>query len=396
MDKNQLLILLLDYAPLLQGQPQALALYLYYDASKGKDNMVHISYNAISQHLGISKPTISSCIKVLREYGLIKAPEQSDDGPPCHSHHAEIPPLRSLTNVDREKLFKSVDRPVLTDVRQNLLEPENLPLEYQQLFSPKDLQRALDKLGSDNFNIKHLIEFFKLDENVVRLWNSSPAFKKKFNACRQEILSGTAKPVSLRKEKKERKERSADETYDGLMKVHLSRKTSEEIPVEEWKSPQLLRQFCLLYEQKNNCRYVLVGDSFSSKELKDMKRLLTIFEDDARKSVKYLTWVFEHKNKVLPGGVLSTGICLHPRMLNEFQKANTKTEFFQTDPIDEDFQKWILKNVPDVVQRVKYMRDLYWLKDEYDAGEADKEAKVIVEEGIRRRIIPAKGNIVCK
>lgn len=393
-----MLSLLTDYIPLLQNRKHALAIYLYYSAIKDERGRVKPSYKALNEHLGLAHTTICKANEALCELGLLKPQTFSEDEPTRNITYYEVLDPAPFSSAERKKNFEKGNLAINTSIRTKLLSIDNLPLEYQQLLSLKDLRRALKKLGKDNFNLRELVKFFNLDNEVVRLWGSNPIFVKKFTECKKAILNG--KSIESTEKQKARKKTKAkkapDEIYKSLMRAHIDKKTGKEKPTHEWQPVQLLRYFCRLYEKKNGCKYVLL--TINSKELKDMKSLLDAFKGDAEKAVRYLDWVFAYKDDTLSEGVLATGICVHSRMLNEFEKTSStkrETKFRHTDPIDSEFVNWIKTNVPEYSE-VANMRDLYWLKDEYDNEEESIPIKSIVEEGIKRGIIPSKGNIVFK
>jgi len=83
--------------------------------------------------------------------------------------------------------------------------------------------------------------------------------------------------------------------------------------------------------------------------------------------------------------------------VNEYKKkASRPVTHLDNDPIDEQFILWIRENVPDVFEQcdIECMKDLYWMKEACDRGEATKEKEIIVEEGIKRQIIPNEGNLI--
>ena len=55
------------------------------------------------------------------------------------------------------------------------------------------------------------------------------------------------------------------------------------------------------------------------------------------------------------------------------------------DRINEEFMTWIRQTVPEIIElyNPKHMKDLYWLKEEYDKGEYTEE----VEQVIRSKLI---------
>lgn len=408
-DRDLLLTLALDYAPILS--PSAMTLYMCYCALSDENGIAEVTYVNLEEHLGKMKPsTISKYNGELKEVGLIK-PIEEDDGPPVasapyrKSSWRVVPPV-PLTCQQRKKLFGS--RTIDSDIRGRVLTAEQLPLEYQRLLSKKDLQAAFKKLKRDRFTVGNLVELFKLDKDKVRLWLSNGKFKTQLVRAMKKIVDDSNRlevqqELKQVKKKKGSKLKTADEMYAMLMKAGFD-KQGEAIPVEKWTQPsQLLRYFCVLYEKYNAGRkYTMIfpnGKSFSSKELTDMTAVLRAFNNDAQAAVKYIEWLFENKEDVLKDGIFGTGIFRTPSMINEYKKKAAKpTVIRDSDPIDEQYILWVKENASSIFEQydLDTMKDLFWLKEVYNEHKGPEDVVVVIEEGIRRGIIPKEGNIVLK
>ena len=133
--------------------------------------------------------------------------------------------------------------------------------------------------------------------------------------------------------------------------------------------------------------------------MKELSMVMQAFDGDAAQVVCYIDWIFKEKNKVLKDGILNTAIIKTTGMINEYKKkASRPVEYLDTEPISKDFVSWVKTNVPGIFKQYDFecMKDLYWIKVSYDRGERTDEINKIIAEGIRRHIVPEKGNLAFK
>lgn len=408
--QDAMLTLALDYAPILS--PSAITMYLCYYALRDENGVVDVTFANLKEHLG--KLTASTIIKYneeLRSVGLIEAFSEEENGPVAWAPHRKkqirvfLP--TPFTSRQRTKLFGN--QTIDSEIRDKSLTVDRLPLEYQRLLSKKDLQAAFKKLKRERFTISHLIEHFGLDKGKVQLWLSNKSFKAQIVRAMKSVVNELSKlevqqelKMVAKKKKKGSTIKTADEMYEMLMKAEFD-KEGNPVPVDKWQSSHLLRYFCVLYEKYNGGRkYTIMfpnGKSFSSKELRDMTMMLRAFNNKAQEAVKYMEWVFETKEKTLEAGIFGTGILRTPGMINEYKKKASKPLLLRdTDPIDEQFISWIKENVVDIYEQydLDTMKDLFWLKEVYDGEDRTEEVVLVIEEGIKRGIVPKNGNFTFK
>jgi hypothetical protein len=120
--------------------------------------------------------------------------------------------------------------------------------------------------------------------------------------------------------------------------------------------------------------------------MKDMKKVLEALGGGVEVK-KYLDWVFNIKSKDLKE-IDSTGIIVHPRMINEFQKLKTRTTI-ATGDLPGDFKEWINENIPEFleVSNCKTIEDMVWAKKAMDSKEANTVTIKAVHEAIRRNLL---------
>ena len=179
-------------------------------------------------------------------------------------------------------------------------------------------------------------------------------------------------------------------------------KEGNELPIERWNTVQILRYFCLVYEKYNERKYTLIfgrKNNLICREMRELAMVMQAFDGDAAQVVSYIDWIFREKNKVLRDGILNTAIIKTTGMINEYKKkASRPIEHRDTDPIREDFVSWVKENIPGIFKQYDFgcMKDLYWIKESYDQGVGTEEVKRLVTEGIKRKIVPEKGNLLFK
>lgn len=414
IERDIMLTLILDYAPLMDAN--AIKVFLCYYVIKDEHNIADITFANLQEHLGMAFGTIKSMNDQLQDMGLIEIiSRDTAEEPECYAPHRQrlirVLPVIPMSMDARKRVFAAADKPVDSILRQQSLVANKLPLEYQRLLSKKDLKEAFPKLSKQNkFTVTGLVEHFQLDKDKVRLWLSNKEFKAALVRLMREIVEESSKEevqqelaAVATKKQKYKKVRTANEMYDMLMSANLDRKTGTEKPIEQWGPSQLLRHFCVLYEKYNGSRYIIMPskkNDFSGKELTDVTVVLRSFNNNAAEAAEYIEWVFEKKSSKLKDGVLGTGILRHMGMVNEYQRKKTQktAQIRETDKIKEDFAEWISAEVPNIFEQyeLRNMGHLFWLKEMYDRGQGSPELHAVVEEGIRRQILPAEGNIAFK
>jgi len=410
-DRDTFLTLILDYISVLS--PQAIQIYMCYWVMRDENDVADVTYANLMEHFGTATSTIAGVNEQLKTAGLIEVIEKEDFGKFDELYEAtrrqliKVLPVRPFSSENRKEMFKKIGLTADSAIRERALTLRRLPLEYQSLLSKKDLQIALDRLGREKFTVGNLTEFFKLDKEKVRLWLSSKSFKNQLinlmkrvaeeNFNREEVEEELTKIT----QKKKGKIKSYNELYEDIQRTNID-KEGKEVPVAAWKASQLLRHFCILYEKYNGRKYTIMfskNNSISCRELKELTCVLHAFDENAVEMVRYLDWIFKEKNSVLRDGILNTAIVKAAGMINEYKKkASRPTQYMDTDSIDKDFIGWIKENVSAIFKQydLDCMKDLYWLKEAYDRGECSEDVQKVVKEGIKRKIIPEKGNLAFK
>jgi len=409
-DREVLLNLILDYSAILL--PQAIQTYFCFYLVKDKNDIADVTYASLTEHYNMATTTIASAIDQLKEAGLIEIIEREefnkldDSYEPTRKQLIRVLPIKALSPEARKEAFKKANRNVDSLIREKALSLDKLPMEYLSLLSVKDLRPAFQKLGKENFTVSSLIVFFKLEKEKVRLWLSNKTFKTQLIKAMKEVSEECSREEAEEELAKIKKKKSTTGTkppsqlYDELMQSNI--KEGNELPIEKWNTVHILRYFCILYEKYNERKYTLIfgkKNSFNCREMKELSMVMQAFDGDAAQVVCYIDWIFKEKNKVLKDGILNTAIIKTTGMINEYKKkASRPVEYLDTEPISKDFVSWVKTNVPGIFKQYDFecMKDLYWIKVSYDRGERTDEINKIIAEGIRRHIVPEKGNLAFK
>lgn len=285
-----------------------------------------------------------------------------------------------------------------TKLRERFIK-EKLPSEYLDVFDVNKMKKAVESLGDVKSQIANCLAMeFGLDRNMFKLLMEDKKFKENVIKTKREaqsLINGVdvKKPVSVKATV------SVPKAYTQLMDIHINKKTGQEMKMSEWKSPQLLRYFCLCYEREYKIPYTFSREPWSSKQMRDMKMILTAFKGDAQQATMYMDWVFVNKRKVLDG--IDSGILAHDRMINEFNRKRSTTsqsaQIKRNDPLPKDFLQWIDENISNIddIADCKTYYDLYWVREEelQSGDETPPELKALINEAIKRGILPEKENI---
>lgn len=400
------LVFLLDYAPILvKSNKSAMIIYEFYDKFKDDTNTVVIKYEELVEHLGLATSTIRDAHKVLKNLKLIEPFKQSE----VKAKKFQSVPYRMLPVVPisenkealeyaENELNVSIQKG--TKLRERFIR-EKLPSEYLDVLDVGKMKKAIENLGDVKSQIANcLATEFGLDRNMFKLLMEDKGFRENVVKTKREAKEAVSDSGSTKTTvSSTKKDIKVPKAYEQLMSVHISRKTKQEMKIDEWKSPQLLRYFCLCYEREYKVPYTFSKEPWNSKQMKDMKRILTAFKDDAQRATAYVDWVFVTKRKVLDG--IDSGILAHDRMINEFNRKQNgtiqNTQITRNSSLPTNFLEWVGENVPNVddFADCKTYYDLYWIREEHlQSGEdTPPELKALIAEAIKRELVPEGGNI---
>lgn len=398
-------IFCLDYLPYLsKKKPSAIALYLLYDKLKNDEGIVQITYDEVERQLGSYSSSVSSANKILLELKLM---ERVDERTPGKKIRYRILKPTLMNPEELLNLFESCGLNPNTSIRAKY-DGSKVPEAYQQFSDIDKMTKIYEELGDFKFSSKkYLAKHCKVDFNMFEVFLETPYGGKvkniikevKYQAKNQVTKSEVTDikeehiiPKKVIKKKNIKKKaigkRTIPEYYELLINEgHLNLKTRKEIPLVEWTAKQLLRYFCIGYKQRYGVNYSFTSIPFNSKESKDMAKILTAVTSPAE-AKQYLDWAFNEKDKDLQGGISSTGIIAHVRMINEFRKKNA-TVVSYSGGLAVDFVNWVKNNEPAFfnVSECKSTDNLKVAEEVVLAGDADESTTRVVEEAKTRGIL---------
>lgn len=396
----------LNYAPYLaKVSKSAFVLYIFYDKLQDDKGEIQITYNDIREHTGLQGTTLSKAHKILLDLGLLKA---LDDKQYFKGKKYEVIRDPIMEENKKQELFVANELDLNSSFR---IKYEKVPEAYKQLLDFEKMKEALRVLGTIDV-AKMLAKHFSLDFQTMQLYLETKEFREQVNEVRLKVKAAKAeepttkieepiviKPEIIKPELELKVEIKAKETKEVTPKKtknlyeqfitegNWKRGTKTPLSESEWKAQQVLWYFCILYKRRYGVDYKFTGNLYSSKEMRDMKNVLEALSGGVE-TKSYLEWVFNVKSKDLKE-IDSTGIVVHARMINEFQKIKVKATMVASGDLPKDFKDWIVQNVPEFleVSNCKTIEDIKWAKKAVDINEATEPVKQVVQEALRRNLL---------
>lgn len=397
------LIFLLDYVPVLTRSKEvnkaSIVLYYYLDQLKDDNGNVKATYADIHDHLRLSKNIISKSFAALKGLGLIEKKEEASRG-----NHYKVLPIKSIFALEAEQAKEYAEQKLQVDVeklkhshlRQQYV--DIVPAEYlHTIFDIEKMREAYKKLGSSGIRtVKQIAKHFDLDFNQLKAYMDIPSFKQRVLQQIKEIDPKKKDVVAVVRKRSQKTGtevvQQKQSVYDGLMKVHLDKKSQQPKPIEQWKSAELLRYFCIQYEKVIGDRYIFQDSKvFSGRDIKHVKSILGNLKNQPIKVVEFIDWVFRYKCRQVDSVTL--GLLQSSRMLNEFLKYQSQQSKVKTNGnVDSEFTRWVDNNLSDTFRAAGYYktyRGLQMLAQEYDdeGNNCDSELSKCIEEARKRNII---------
>jgi|GEM_PF-4673645 len=381
----------LDYAPLLSAKKQraAMVLYIYYDKFSDGKGFVTLTYDELRQCLGFSTRIISEADAILQEMGLLRIPSSEElkgIGVNSRTKVRQIISLEFMDDKARDQAFLRVGLQPKSNLRLKFRQLHMTMPEYQRLINVSSLERAYTELGPHFQVLSKIAKYFELDYKTMRLVLEDKEFKTRFHEMAQLAKDNIDSKKSVT-QKKKRPRITAREQYEQLMaEAHMTRKSKRNpvprlLSIEEWKSPAVLRYFCVKYEQKYHIGYTFTSSPFRGREMGECKRLLGIFSPVEVK--KYLDWLFDGKRNVN-----SPAVALYPNILNEYRRLQVGQSKINPE-IGSEFIEWVHNAFPDFTKdhSLKRAVDLQWLQKLVQQKVGDKVIEQVVNKACEMGIL---------
>lgn len=373
-----------DYIPVLQQTPYALAVYTTLKHFSNKKGQCDICLNDVCTNLDIAADEMKAACQALIALKLIAKLETG--------FTINMAPKRLVNNSKlADYAFGQV-----------------IPNGYEVLIDQKQMYRCFTTNGLALWKVlAEVAHFFNLDYLVVKRLMDNENFKTQFMAARkaaEDAASTTGQKVTKRQLTK-KSEKTVSELYEQLMtEIHI--KNEHEIPQHEWKAPQLLRWYCMLYQKRYNDAFVFTQNPFGSQEMRQMKKVHEAFDLDATAAVAFLQWVFDVKsNEASIRYPLGPNFVANDNVIREYkQKGSTIQKHIKSpivkierkSPLPTSFIEWIVENYPKVQSTfiLSTMEDLHWIKKAYDENQLpDPALAPVILKAIELELIPQDGEV---
>lgn len=366
---------------LYQEDPKAALVYITAKEFCDRNGHLTIRLKMIGDHLQLAPAELKAKCTLLQQKGLIAKDAEG-------------------VVLPTQKAFSSKKN--VSDLVQ--FSREGIPEGYEVLLDEKQMYECYTTIGNQLWKVlAQVAAFLKVDFKVLTRLMHNQDFRKQFTAVRKTVEQAaeiSGQRVTRRKNKRAPSKSTSELVQQLYDEVHL--RNGVEIPRSEWKSPQLLRVFVLMYRKRYNEDYVFTGNPFSSLEMREIRKIAKAFDDKAEDVIEFLKWCFTTKSyepRVI--NPLRIRFCSSDNVIREFiriqQQGGTATtkEISNTAngraaPLPTEFIEWIVTNHKSVheVYRFSKREDLAWLKEAYNSDELPDEAlKPIVEEAIKRGLV---------
>lgn len=371
----------LDILPqLVDEDPKAALVYSTAKQFCDKKGRLTVKLKMIGDHLGLSPQQLKEKCRILKKRSLI-----AKDG-----SGVVLPEQRTFISSSPQ-----------TDLRQFAL--EGIPQGFEALLDEKQMYDCYTTLGTQLWKVlAQVANYFRVDyPTLVRLMYN-PHFKQGFLAVRKKVEQAaeiTGQKVTRRRKKKQPSKPIPELVKQLIEEVHI--RNGIEIPRSEWKSPQLLRVFVLMYKKRYQEDYHFTTNPFSSLEMREIKKITSAFGDDPTVTIEFLKWCFTVKS--LEKAVINPlriRFCSSDNVIREFMRLKEQGQLnkgsatvetpARSDVLPTEFIEWIVASHGEMQQIYHFSKreDLVWLKEAYNSDELpDERLKPILEEAIQRNLI---------
>lgn len=359
-----------EYFPTLYREnPLAIPVYSTLKHFCNKQGQCDITLSDVAENLSIDPIGMRSVCEILVRHGLLIKQ-----------------PTGFLINMQPKRLKHS-------SKLENYAFGDTIPNGYEALIDEKQMYRCFTTNGLALWSIlAEVCRFLNLDYFVAKRLLENDNFKQKFIAIRKKVEQ--AAEISGMKVTKRVLKKGSDKTitelYDQLInEVHL--KNEHEIPRHEWKTPQLLRWYCLEYKKRYNEQVVFTRSPFGGPEMKALKQVYEAFDQKGDQAADYIDWCFSTKSND-PGlkYPIVPNFIAHDRVIKEY-KTRDATTFHnkpkQTNSADlpTSFIGWVVENHPKVQEtyHLSKQQDVVWLKKALTEEQVkDPDVVAVVEHAI--------------
>lgn len=166
------------------------------------------------------------------------------------------------------------------------------------------------------------------------------------------------------------------------------------------KLPCLMGYFCAryaeLYGHPFHFEYA-TPNPYKSKDFMMGRRLLAMFQDDAKAARTYVKWVFAFKIRNPNCAIRSFGFFVSQKFVAEFMQAKARARILRrSTPLPTEFIQWCLENAPEVFehQELETWNDLNFLSTYVRQSGGGNIEAMVADEAVRRGMLPPGPGLV--
>lgn len=363
---------LLDILPLLYKEhPKAALLYSVAKGFCNKKGELQIKLFWLAEHLKFSNLEMKEACSALQSHKLIS---KTND---------------SVVLTDNDKFKSLTSQSVLRRYAS-----EEIPLGYEVLLQEKEMYDCYITLGTQLWKVlAQIANYFRLDFPTLTRLMYNADFKKRFLEVRKQVEKTaeiTGQRVTKRKKAKGSKKTITELTEQLINEIHI--RNDEEIPRSEWKAPQLLRVFVLIYKKRYNEDYVFTSNPFSSYEMKEIKAIASAFDENSFRVIAYLQWCFAKKS--YQQGIMNPlriRFCSSPNVIQEYIRSETSlinSPEATKGTLSDQFMEWLKKNHKDLQEtyQINKFTDMQWIKEAYQSKSLPDELVPIIKHALEQGV----------
>lgn len=168
---------------------------------------------------------------------------------------------------------------------------------------------------------------------------------------------------------------------------------------KKWSRPAdalscLVGFFCYYYKEFYGEPFVFSYQSakpYTDKDFIMARRILSMFDGNAKEAKTFMRWVFAKKIKTPKYGITGLGFFTVQQFANEYRQAKAKArKITRFSPLPKEFLGWCKQNAPTVFddQELKQWNDLNGLVSVVKSYGKEGVEWEVVEEAMRRGMIP--------
>lgn len=172
---------------------------------------------------------------------------------------------------------------------------------------------------------------------------------------------------------------------------------------DKWENPKdkpscFLGYFCHKFFEFYKFPYTFDISSpipYMGKEFTMARRIIAMFDGDAREASLYIKWVFTKKVRNRKKPITSLGFFTMADFINEFKYAKAQSQILKRHtPLPEEYLLWCKSDCPEIFEKhdFKTWNDLNSLVSFIKAYKVDGIEKKAVMEAVSRNMLPVSGN----